>query len=588
MFRTEALRQRIELINHLIEFGRQIILIQGASGYGKTTLIDALEETAEPGWVIIRFKAGPTLNRESLLEKISASLDFEPTERFSEEEVCSEIHRRLEILDKSNQIVVVVIDDAHELPSDTHSLLLALAHDDDAAAEIRVVLAANNSDSSLLDHLQTSAVEKALTHTVDLPKMDREQTASLLSWWQDQQHSAPGANSDDKFSSATIDEIYAHSEGVPGNIVVLARQHRLRGNNTQLRADPVKKYLILGGIALLAVTLFSFFGKDVSEHEEQDLIVELPDSVAIEITEPALTPLPETEDLPLVPLSDKNPSDKDPNDKSSPDQHNVQSPDDLSDDPVHNPNPAVAGQQEPLNAANLDQRLPSQPNQVPAPVENTGRLEDMLNTALFDEVARNDTSEVAPNENRPAPDTQEEQQQTPITAPVAVEANDNMNPPPVNRIEPNEPASEIAITQEPTPTIEPKISVKLREQSAPVAKLEKPKALPAPESAPPQPKVKNPANKSKYSLANLLRESPNGYVLQLIGVRDHDAAAKYIDKHSITAKSTVVASMHRGEPWYVVIYGQFDSREQAVAAAGGVKEALPNVKPWPRPISSLK
>ncbi len=141
------------------------------------------------------------------------------------------------------------------------------------------------------------------------------------------------------------------------------------------------------------------------------------------------------------------------------------------------------------------------------------------------------------------------------------------------------PAEKAAETQVDTP----KISVKIRSQAN---TGEKPSVTGEPKPVLPKPAKK--PKKTTYSLARLLRESPNGYVLQLFGVRNHDAATKYIAKHKITADSTVVASMHEGSPWYVVIYGQYVSRAKASEAIPGISQKLPSVKPWPRPISSLK
>lgn len=538
MFRTEALRQRIELINHLIEFGRQLILIQGATGFGKTTMLDAIEESAEPGWIVIRFNAGPTLNGESLLEKISASLDFEPTERFSEEEVCSEIHRRLEILDKSNQIVIVAIDDAHELPAATHSLLLRLAHNDEATAEIRVVLAADSSDASLLDHLQTSAAQQALIHTVDIPKMDLEQTASLLSWWQDQQQETPGLTQDEKFSRPTIDEIYENSGGIPGNIIILARQYLLRGANTQLRADPVKKYIVIGVIAFLAVAVFGFFGKDVAEHTEQELDIELPESVA-EIETPSLQVPPPSPVKPLPnPVKDEEHLDA--------------------------PKPS-----QPANNLNLKLQASPQTEKLD-PISSSAKLDDMLTTALLEGVLA---------DNAPGLESTEKATDTP-PAPAAPEAPAQpIAQPPQSEVKPS---LKTATENKPTPE-KPAVIVKIR--TPPPA----PVVVEAPKAAPPEVKNKREnSEKSGYSLAKLFRESPQGYVLQLFGVRNHDAAIRYVNKHSIKANSAVVASLHEGAPWYVVVYGQYSSRQAATAAAGTLSQKLPNVKPWPRPISSLK
>ena len=113
-------------------------------------------------------------------------------------------------------------------------------------------------------------------------------------------------------------------------------------------------------------------------------------------------------------------------------------------------------------------------------------------------------------------------------------------------------------------------------------------AKPAPDPAPPPSQTKPQKPQQPYTLAHLLRHSPDGYVLQLFGVRNHDAAAKYLKKHNLEANSAVVASMHDGEPWYIVIHGSYPTRDAASKAAQSLGKKLESLKPWPRPVASLK
>ena len=145
-----------------------------------------------------------------------------------------------------------------------------------------------------------------------------------------------------------------------------------------------------------------------------------------------------------------------------------------------------------------------------------------------------------------------------------------------------------ATTAESTPKPQPQVKVKLR--SKPDQQSETIKSPPAELKLPKKtaPRTTAKAKPAPYTLAHLLRDLPNGYVLQLFGVRDHDAASNYIAKHELQAESAIVASMHEGQPWYVVIHGRFQNRDEAAKAAQSLSQRLSNVKPWPRPVSSLK
>ena len=546
MFRTEALRQRIELINHLIEFGRQLILIQGGSGLGKTSLLEAIEQAAPPSWIFVRITAGPTLNRSALLDKIAQNLDFEPTEKFSETEVLEEIQRRLQILEKSNQIVVLMVDDAEQLPVESHPLLLELAHREDDAVELRVILAADNSESSLHDHLQASANQQAVIHTVDMPQMDREQTASLLSWWQDQELSDEAiGRGGGGFSSAAIDEIFEQSNGRPGDILILARQHWLSGQNVQLRKDPVKKYIVMGALALTVIALVTFFDKDTEDNEVSDLKIDLPQS-------------------PTPPVADEDP--KPENIASTTESQTVtKQPSTAVAESLVAEESSVEGETSP--SGNLDATITDARGTPDLPLAVDDGLDGMLAATLAENVIADLDSA---DEDEPAAST--ETPATPVPDPPQSKAED----PDSTSTAPQQPKVTVKLRSEPVQQDEPKEEIVKVEQAPPEPVL--------PAKPPPQPV--EPA--SPYSLAGLLRDFSNGYVLQLFGVRSHDAASEYIAKHSLTGNSTVVASMHEGEPWYVVIFGRYNNRDEAQKAANSLTARLPNVKPWPRPVSSLK
>ncbi|MEM7465802.1 MAG: AAA family ATPase [Pseudomonadota bacterium] len=556
MFRTEALRQRIELINHLIEFGRQLILIQGGPGLGKTTLLNALVEAADPNWIFVSVIAGPTLKRASLIEKIADSLDFEPTERFEEHEVLDEIQRRLQILTKSNQIVVLTIDDAEQLPVESYGLLFELAHRDDDAIEMRVVLSANNADATMLDQLHANNDQQAVIHTVDMPHMDHEQTASLLSWWQEQEFRGDDAGRKTIFSASTVDEIHAQSKGVPGDILILARQFWLTGQNSTLRPDPVKKYIALGIVAIIAIGLFSFFGKDFGEPEVEEQLIELPTEEQV----PAPKTIPDASVMETAPEPSEQVTDKaiESGNNTSPQNH------------------------EPTPDNNLGATISSNENVEHLPLVVGDNLDAMLAATLAEEITTNATTVESHSEALSSPQDEPKDQEP-------------------EKIESETPATMVKQAQmeskPETAKVQPKVVVKIRSQPEapePSPTLEPPVAESPPRPSSPAPaatlpKPSSPAKSSgEYSLARLLRESPNGYVLQLFGVRNHDAASKYVAKHKLDGSSTIVASMHNGEPWYVLIYGQFETREAATDVAKTLTNKLTNIKPWPRPVSSLK
>ena len=59
-------------------------------------------------------------------------------------------------------------------------------------------------------------------------------------------------------------------------------------------------------------------------------------------------------------------------------------------------------------------------------------------------------------------------------------------------------------------------------------------------------------------------------------------------EHRHTRKTTLVALGERqGQPWFMVFYGEFPTREAANAAAAGLPGELASRSPWVRPVDNL-
>lgn len=78
------------------------------------------------------------------------------------------------------------------------------------------------------------------------------------------------------------------------------------------------------------------------------------------------------------------------------------------------------------------------------------------------------------------------------------------------------------------------------------------------------------------------------YTLQLIGVRDQEQLAELTAKFVDTQNVEILETTYQSEPWFVLIYGQFNEREQAQAAVAGLPEGLATGDPWIRTFKSLR
>ena len=211
---TPALRQRLDLVHHLLEFGRQIVLVTGADGSGKSRLLQQIEKEAAERWETLRLQGEVLGSTHSLLRRLATDLGVAITaEAPSAAELTAAVRAGLADIEADYRVFALLIDDADELPDEVCALLLKLAHNDDIFGELRIVLCAD-VDSELETRLQASAPSPALVHVVEVPRLTADQTGDLAL-----QMCAAMPQSSLPPDPATIAKLVDDSDGLPAKIV---------------------------------------------------------------------------------------------------------------------------------------------------------------------------------------------------------------------------------------------------------------------------------------------------------------------------------------------------------------------------------
>src|SRR3569623_126416 len=78
------------------------------------------------------------------------------------------------------------------------------------------------------------------------------------------------------------------------------------------------------------------------------------------------------------------------------------------------------------------------------------------------------------------------------------------------------------------------------------------------------------------------------YTLQLVGSSDRSAALRYIRDRGITNDAAYYATSRDGQPWYVVIYGNYADRDAAQAALLHLPPTLRAASPWIRQFGDIQ
>lgn len=84
------------------------------------------------------------------------------------------------------------------------------------------------------------------------------------------------------------------------------------------------------------------------------------------------------------------------------------------------------------------------------------------------------------------------------------------------------------------------------------------------------------------------RGGDNEFTMQLIGVRERAKLDEMIASFPDPRDVDVIETVHQDKPWFVLIYGQFASKEAAQAATSSLPDSLKDTQPWIRSFASLR
>ncbi len=86
----------------------------------------------------------------------------------------------------------------------------------------------------------------------------------------------------------------------------------------------------------------------------------------------------------------------------------------------------------------------------------------------------------------------------------------------------------------------------------------------------------------------LLAQRDDRWVIQVLGSRDPRDMARFAARHGVAADTATFTTTHQGQPWHVLVYGLYPSRDAARAAMAKLPAGLRQASPWMRTIASIR
>lgn len=584
-----------------------LLAIIGVTGSGKSTLLKQFITQLSNNVQVHQAEGQSDFDQSMLVETLACGFKLSiPDEESAEEQLDAQLVE----IQQSKKACLLVIDNAHLLPSETLQAICDLiAQQSSNQMRLHVLLAGEISLQARFDVLDVPADQ---FHVISLEGFTLEETDQYL------QHrlAAAGHNGEILFSQAAVMRIYRLSSGIPGRINRLAQRMLQNALAAPAEVPPLlsgKQVKLLGAgllIALIAVVALGLTYLN-SRHQHTGArvknILPLPSQVA----EPrAQVVAPVKNDMATLP------------NKPTPAQTiSVRQAEAL----MLKGTGATAAEDKPAPATKEDSSSTTDGNAF----ANTLMAEDLKNNAreaanqVLAEQPLQTAKAVAPSQAASAKVTAATAPQTNASTPVQdapvvsnkeamaetaavlsddeevnVTANDlpaasKTNPAPVDvavvapvvdKPKPESVAVNTAVKQtvvkSPRPvTIETPKVVAVTEPKAETAKVVAPAAADAKDT-------NNAANGTDEQA--LMPMQAKGFSLQIMGSHQESAIKKLVTKAGLGDKAKIFHTHFQGQDWYVLTYGQYASPRQAQAAVASLPKMVRDLKPWPRKIADLQ
>ncbi len=101
--------------------------------------------------------------------------------------------------------------------------------------------------------------------------------------------------------------------------------------------------------------------------------------------------------------------------------------------------------------------------------------------------------------------------------------------------------------------------------------------------------IESPATEAEVNSQEwTLRQNGNYYTFQLMGSWDEKKVVDFIEKYGVSGDVAIFQSMRNGQTWYALIYGVFESKDQALQASDAWPEKLRGLPKWLRRFDSVQ
>jgi len=555
--------QQFDLLNHLCHSVNALLAVTASTGSGKTTFLHQYLTQLGEGIEVCQLAGSSDLTITRLQTELMQTFHLPPITGDTLEE---QLDFNLSNLQHCKNLCLLVIDDAEKLPSATLEVLLYyIQHQSTTQMRLHIIIFGLPELNNRLLNLTQQAGDAGLLHCLEIMPFTLAETTAYL------QHRLvqAGLPAAMPFNQAEIKKIHKLAEGHPVEINFYAQKY-LMANSQKNAWQNLSNFIqphktkFLGGLVLF-IGLFAvaiIFGRN--SHYPVMPVVYHP--VKENISRPVMASL----SAGLSPITSRNLKPQVP------------------------ANSLVATKSQPVVVANTTVK-PITVNKM-QPAKNTVLATKSQTIA----VANASVKPIATNNIQPTTNTG-----VVIKSPVAVAITTTQSPKnPVVVAKTQLPAPAFPVkaqaTVKPVLITETKLPVKITREAKPakVQQINKPLATAESNVLLPTASKKIPQKTSKKSTLayvrksgknnSLLNANPENFTIQLIGLSSEKAIHAFINKNNLNNKATYFHSKLQGRDWYVLLYGQYKTSQDAKIAITKLPAAVQAEKPWVRTMANVQ
>jgi type II secretory pathway predicted ATPase ExeA len=217
LFLTASHREALASIVYAIQQRKGFVAITGEVGVGKTTILRSYLESIDKKTQRAIYIFNPRVTFESLLATILRELDVAPLSTTAADMV-TQLHEVLLTEYRAGSTVVLVIDEAHNIPAETLEGIRMLSNLETSAEKlIQMVLVGQPELQTLLDRRELRQVRDRIAVRARIYPLTREESVAYI----EHRLAHAGANKPGVFSAGALRLIAKTAKGIPRRLNIL-------------------------------------------------------------------------------------------------------------------------------------------------------------------------------------------------------------------------------------------------------------------------------------------------------------------------------------------------------------------------------